>query len=95
MGGYVGQRPGSNVAPGRGSSAICLSRFAFRIRVRTAECQSPQSCLPVRSGTSLVEGKEEVTKESWCIGSGAALAAGLRGKGACGGRIGLAGKGMG
>ena len=30
---------------------------------RTDECQGPQSCFPIRSGISLVEGKEEVTEE--------------------------------
>lgn len=71
VGGYVGHRPGSKVAPGRGSSAMWPSRLALRIKVRTAECHGPQSFLPVRIGTSLVEGKEEVTKESWCCnGSG-------------------------
>jgi len=66
VGGYVGQSPGSKAAPGSGSSAIWLSKLAFRISVRTAECQGPQSCLPERSGTSFVEGKEEL-KEGICI----------------------------
>ena len=63
VGGYVGQRPGSKVAPGKGSSAMCLSKLALRMRVRTNKCNGPQSCLPVRSGTSLVEGREEVMYE--------------------------------
>ena len=61
-GGYVGQRPGSKVAPGKGPSAMCPSKLAFRIKVRTAECHGPQSCLPARTGTSLVEGNKGVTK---------------------------------
>lgn len=36
------------------------SKFAFRISVRTAECQGPQSCLPERIGTSFVEGNKEI-----------------------------------
>lgn len=38
--------------------------------VRTAECHGPQSCLPERRGTSLVEGKDEVKEE--IIGFGGA-----------------------
>ena len=63
MGGCVGHRPGSNTAPGSGASAMCPKRLAFRMSVRTAECQGPQSCLPVSMGTSLVDGKVEVTGE--------------------------------
>ena len=55
----MGQRPGSKMAPGSGSSAMWPSKLALTIKVRTAECQGPQSCFPVRSGTSFVEGKEE------------------------------------
>lgn len=48
------------MAPSKGLSAICPSRLAFRISVRTAECQGPQSCLPERMKISFVEGKEEL-----------------------------------
>ena len=65
VGGYVGHSPGSKIAPGKGSSAMCPSRLALRMRVHTDECHGPQSCLLERSGTSLVEGKEEVTYEIW------------------------------
>lgn len=87
-GGYVGQRPGSKIAPGRGSSAICPSKLAFKIKVRTAECQGPQSCLPVRIGMSLVEGKEGLTGEV-CKFKGFRTICG------CWGKTGLAGNGMG
>ena len=63
VGGYVGQRPGSKVALGRGSSAMCPSKLVLRMSVRTDECHGPQSCLPLRRGTSLVEGREEVRYE--------------------------------
>ena len=36
------------------------SKFEFWIRVRTAECHGPQSCLHERSGTYFVEGNEEL-----------------------------------
>ena len=62
----MGQRPGSKTALGSESSAIWPSKLALRIRVRTTECQGPQSCLPVRSGTSFVEGKEEEVRKVTC-----------------------------
>ena len=56
------------MAPGSGSSAMCPSKLALRMRVRTDECHGPQSCLPLRRGTSLVEGREEVMYEIWLLG---------------------------
>jgi hypothetical protein len=59
LGGYVGSKSGSYIAPGSGSSAIWPKTLECKIKLRTAECHGPQSCLPVSKGMSLVEGKVE------------------------------------
>ena len=83
----MGQRPGSKMAPGSGSSAMWPSKLALRIKVRTAECQGPQSCLPVRRGTSFVEGREEEGEYViWCCNgccNGSIFMRVVRGQGKC------------